>query len=109
MEQHAARQPNSNTEHEHGPVSPHVRLYERVPGEESEDESHQEEVSWIGHAEELRCEGRLVRGVCESASDAVHVSHRRGVRCRLEVRVRASRRRRRHELWVVAPQRVCTA
>ena len=31
--------------------------YERIPGEVSEEESHQEGMSWIGHAEELRCEG----------------------------------------------------
>eukprot|EP00964_Phaeocystis_antarctica_P062892 scaffold37717_cov64-Phaeocystis_antarctica.AAC.2 len=104
VEQHAACQPNSNTEQEYGPVSPHVHvwLYERSPGEDSEDESHQEDMTWIGHAEELRCEGRLVSGVCERTSDTVHAS--RGLRRRLEVSVGAShRRRRRLEIWVVTP------
>ena len=50
-------------------------------------------MSWIGHAEELRREGRLVRWVCEGARDAVHV------RSRLEVRAGA----RRLEVWIVAP------
>eukprot|EP00964_Phaeocystis_antarctica_P116276 scaffold80215_cov62-Phaeocystis_antarctica.AAC.4 len=106
VEQHAAYQPrNRNTEHECGPVSPHVWLYEPHPGVDSEDESHQKDVSWIGHAEQLRCEGRLVRGVCEGARDAVHVSRRRRCRRRLELRVRASRRRRRLEVRVEASRR----
>ena len=56
----------------------------------SKHESHQEDMSWIGHAEELRCEGRLVRRVCEGARDAVHVSRRRGLMS-LEIRVVAPR------------------
>eukprot|EP00964_Phaeocystis_antarctica_P127585 scaffold91257_cov65-Phaeocystis_antarctica.AAC.1 len=108
VEQHAACEPNSNTEHDSSKVSPHAWLYERFPGEVSEGESHQEDMSWIGHAEELRSEGRLVSGVCEGPSDTVHVSRRRGLRRSLEDSVGASRRRRRRrlEIWVVAPQGV---
>ena len=56
-------------------------------------------MSWIGHAEELRREGRLIRRVCEGARDAVHV------RSRLEARAGAGcrRQRRRLEIWIVAP------
>ena len=58
-------------------------------------------MSWIGHAEELRREGRLLRWVCEGARDAVHV------RSRLEVRAGAGCRRHRRlwrgEVWIVAP------
>eukprot|EP00964_Phaeocystis_antarctica_P138313 scaffold102999_cov59-Phaeocystis_antarctica.AAC.1 len=80
----------------HGMSAQGQRHRARVrPSEDSEDESHQEDVRWVGHAEQLRCEGRLVSGVCEGASDTVHIS-------RLEVSVGASRCRRR----VVAPQGV---
>eukprot|EP00964_Phaeocystis_antarctica_P073137 scaffold44847_cov71-Phaeocystis_antarctica.AAC.2 len=105
VEQHAACQPrDSNTENECCPKRPHVWLHERLPGEVSEVEGHQEDMWKIGHAEELRCECRLVSGVCEGARDGVHVSRRRGVRRRFEVRVGAScRRRRRLEVRVVAP------
>eukprot|EP00964_Phaeocystis_antarctica_P073139 scaffold44847_cov71-Phaeocystis_antarctica.AAC.4 len=109
VEQHAAYEPrDSNTENECCPKRPHVRLHERIQDEVSEVEGHQEDMRKIGHAEELRCECRLVQGVCEGASDGVHrdVSRRRGVRC-LEVRVGASRRRRRRlEIRVVALQGV---
>ena len=56
-------------------------------------------MSWIGYAEELRREGRLIRRVCEGARDAVHV------RSRLEARAGAGcrRQRRRLEIWIVAP------
>ena len=55
-------------------------------------------MSWIGHAEELRREGRLVRRVCEGARDAVHV------RSRLEFRAGAGCQRRwRLKIWIVAP------
>ena len=56
-------------------------------------------MSWIGHAEELRREGRLVRRVCEGARDAVHA------RSRLEFRAGAGCRcrRRRLKIWIVAP------
>ena len=60
-------------------------------------------MSWIGHAEELRREGRLVRRVCEGARDALHAALH--VRSRLEVRAGAGcrRRHRRLEIWTVAP------
>eukprot|EP00964_Phaeocystis_antarctica_P107947 scaffold72585_cov56-Phaeocystis_antarctica.AAC.2 len=58
VEQHAAYEPrDGNTEHECGPKRPHAWLHELIPGEVSEDESHQEDMRKIGHAEELRCEG----------------------------------------------------
>ena len=58
-------------------------------------------MSWIGHAEELRREGRLVRRVCEGARDAVHVLSR--------LDRAGSGYRHRHwrlwrlEIWIVAP------
>ena len=55
-------------------------------------------MSWIGHAEEMRREGRLVRRVCEGARDAVHV------RSRLERASAGCRRRhQRLEICIFAP------
>ena len=78
---------------------PLVWLYERTPAVVNEDKRQEDDVSWIGHAEELRREGRLIRRVCEGARDAMHV------RSRLEARAGAGcrRQRRRLEIWIVAP------
>ena len=54
-------------------------------------------MSWIGHAEELRREDRLVQRVCESARDALHG------RSRLDRAGAGCRRHRRLEIWIVAP------
>ena len=84
-------------------VAPFFWLLERTPAVFSEDSSQEEDVSWIGHAEELRREGRLVRRVCEGARDALNAALH--VRSRLEVRAGAGcrRRHRRLEVWIVAP------
>ena len=57
-------------------------------------------MSWIGHAEELRREGRLVQWVCEGARDALHGRSRldgAGAGCRRHWRLCHL------EIWIVAP------
>eukprot|EP00964_Phaeocystis_antarctica_P072097 scaffold44051_cov60-Phaeocystis_antarctica.AAC.2 len=84
VDQHAACQAEHGGRG-HTPHSPQKLRPERDPGNDGRSQSHQENVARKRKAEELRCKGRLVGGVCEGARDRVHFDGDR--RCRLEVRI----------------------
>ena len=85
VEYHATDQGEGHADHDDAPERPQCHLWrdnERDPSARGEAESHQEGVARKGAAEELRCESRLVGGVCKGSRDGVHrdaVRQRRAV------------------------------
>eukprot|EP00964_Phaeocystis_antarctica_P155321 scaffold124425_cov63-Phaeocystis_antarctica.AAC.2 len=88
VNQRTTGETHSQAQHDRAPRSPHIRRGNALdPHAGRETESHQENVDRKGQAEEMCCEGRLLRGVCEGAGDGVHHQDTSRRRRRLEVRV----------------------